>query len=150
MSFAEEDGVKNYSYKQRFDSIYIGFADKQNIWGDMLAEGFAHCFVMMKTKENDWFVMDPTVEGLFPRIVRVKGDANYAEFVQRLNKIPILKVKLPPRKKLMGIKPLLGVCTCVHFAKYMIGIKAAWCLTPKALYERLLAKHGAEIIRGIK
>lgn len=100
-------------------------------WQRWLKPGFRHCLVLLRIG-SQWIACDSLWHGLeFHRLP-----------ARRWNPIPFFArrgftVMTATRRRSPGNRALIAPFTCVEVAKRILGINAAWVLTPWQLYNKL-------------
>ncbi len=124
------------------DTAYVVFSNAARIKClQVLKPGFRHCFLVLPCGDHGWVTLDPLAHHLDIMMHDLPPALPLIDFFKNAG-MTIVKVR--KRAPYLGFSgPFSG--TCVGVIKRYLGIYAPLCLTPFALYTRLI-KDGAERI----
>lgn len=119
--------------------VIVVFADRADCaWLRLLKPGFRHCFVALR-EQGGWLVFDPLLDRIelawiepgqdldLPSFYAAQGHSVLAGTTRRPDRAPRL--------------PHLTPLTCVSVVKRLLGLNAAWVLTPWQLFRHLTARQ---------
>jgi hypothetical protein len=113
--------------------VFVSHAECR--WLRVLRAGFRHCFVVLRDG-SAWLACDPLRDRIELAVLPVPERFDLPGFYANRGHTVLLGATRPdlPRDG-FGIAPL----TCVSVAKRLLGVRAAWILTPWQLYRHLRA-----------
>jgi hypothetical protein len=104
----------------------------------LLAPGFRHCFCLLR-ESTGWLLCDPLKGGL---VLRLIPDYPLEElrrhFVATRRHVAVGFALTEPCIRINWLAP----CTCVELVKRALGLRAAFALTPRQLFEFLKLHAG--------
>lgn len=115
------------------DPAIVVFSDHTDIWWlKVLHRGFRHCSVLIQ-KNGIWICVDPLAHRTEINVIDVPDGFNLAEWLEGDNCTVVLTHTCRAEAR-----PLLAMpTTCVEAVKRLLGIRAAFVLTPWQLHRYL-------------
>lgn len=108
----------------------VGFVGHADLWWlRLLRPGFRHCFAAIRTG-SVWVVVDPMSHHTLMRLECSPDLMGF--YASRGITVVATRVRPPPRRPAPW-RPY----TCVEAVKRLLGVQAAWVLTPWQLYRFL-------------
>ncbi len=111
--------------------VFVGHAELP--WLRGLRAGFRHCFVVLR-QDGTWLACEALTDRLELALLPVPQGFDLPGFYAKRGHTVLLGATRPdlPRRGLT-----LAPLTCVEIAKRLLGVRAAWVITPWQLYRHL-------------
>jgi len=106
-----------------------------NMWDIFTSKGYRHCFAIRWDGYN-WVMIDPMGSWLEVQVLPYGPEDNVAEMM-RDRGYRVGYVRKSRRDRFI----FRGFMTCVSTVKHLLGIRAAWVITPKQLHNYIIRKQ---------
>jgi|TARA_R110001592_G_scaffold152295_4_gene379682 hypothetical protein len=116
------------------DSINIdyylacGDSDVPHFWDVFTEKHFRHCCAF-KWDGYNWILIDPLGQCLDITIMPYSSDDDVPDIMRKAG-FTVIRYKAKTKHKFI----FRGILTCVTVCKQLMGIKAAWVVTPRQLH----------------
>ena len=116
---------------------YLGFGDSDipHFWDVFTRKGFRHCFAFNWDGYN-WILVDPLGQSLNVEVLPYGSEDNVPHIFKQAG-YTIIRYKQKDNTKFI----FRGMLTCVTVCKQVLGIKAAWVVTPWQLHNYIQRRN---------
>ena len=115
--------------------IAFGHSDVRHFWDVFTQKGFRHCCAF-KWDGFNWLLVDPLGQCLDITILPYTSEDDVPRIFRQAG-WTVIRYKKTIKPKFI----FRGMLTCVTVCKQLLGIKAAWVVTPKQLHNYIQRRN---------